>query len=168
MEKIEVFVRGEGIKDTEIVKVPKGGSVTELLEALSKKGINLSQDENPSCLFLEESEEPLRPDQMLAEAGINDKSHVHVHRVRKIEITVTYNGSSETKDFPPSTTLYRIKEWAVSKKVFNLSEVDSAEHVLQISGSNIRPDEDSHIGSLVNYPAQTLSFDLVPKIRVEG
>ena len=45
---------------------------------------------------------------------------------------------------------------------------DAVEHVLQISGSASRPDEDVHLGTLTRAPVCSVSFDLVPKRRVEG
>jgi hypothetical protein len=63
-------------------------------------------------------------------------------------------------------TVHRVKQWAVHE--FGLSKVDATEHVLQLCGSTTRPDEDTHLGALVQYPECRLCFDLVPKQRVEG
>jgi len=49
-----------------------------------------------------------------------------------------------------------------------MSEKDASEHVLQISGTRNSLDVDIHIGTLVKHPACHVSFDLVPKVRVEG
>ena len=104
----------------------------------------------------------------LEAAGIRHRGRVHVHRCRKIQVAVNFNGVTESNHFSPATTVGKIKKWAVSKQVFNLSEIDASEHILQICGSNERPDEDTHLGSLVKFPDCKICFDLVAKVRVEG
>ncbi|MGH7618152.1 MAG: hypothetical protein ACREPM_13060, partial [Gemmatimonadaceae bacterium] len=83
-------------------------------------------------------------------------------------VKVFFNGRTIERQFPPAATIGKVTHWAVGKKGFNLDAADAVEHVLQISGSTQRPDEDEHLGTLVNAPTCTVSFDLVPKQRVEG
>ena len=49
-----------------------------------------------------------------------------------------------------------------------MSEDEAGEHVLQIAGTHDRPAPGTHIGSLTNDKADSLSFDLVPDERVNG
>lgn len=166
MDKIEVFLQGEGMKDIVIVRVPKDGFVHELIAAAGEQGLPTDDEGAQAVAFIENSETALDPDLSLEEAGISHRQHVHVHRGRKIEVTVSFNGIQKAREFPPSFTVGKVKKWTV--KEFGMAEVDATEHVLQISGSTIRPDEHTHIGNLVMCPQHQLYFDLVPKIRVEG
>ena len=61
----------------------------------------------------------------------------------------------------------RVFDWAVSKRGFGLTPTDAAEHVLQITGTNVQPDLADHIGSFVDKRC-VVSLSLVPKIRNEG
>jgi hypothetical protein len=56
----------------------------------------------------------------------------------------------------------------VGKQGFNLSEIDAAEHTLQIAGSTSQPDDDAHLGTLTSGAQCEVSFDLVAKVRVQG
>jgi hypothetical protein len=40
--------------------------------------------------------------------------------------------------------------------------------MLQVSGTEQRPDSDTHIGALVKFPNKSLCLDLVPSTRVNG
>lgn len=166
MSKIEVFLQGEGAKDVILVRVPKEGSVHDLLNAAREHGVILDGDGHASAVFIEDREEPVEIDASLEEAGIRHRGHVHVHRAHRIDVSVNFNAMSRARVFPPSATVGRVKKWAI--KEFGMSEKDAADHVLQITGSNLRPDEDIHIGTLVTHPEHRISFDLVPKVRVEG
>jgi hypothetical protein len=166
MKNIEIFVQGEGLKDVVLVKVPEDGSVRDLIEAARGAGAQVHGEDAILLAFIEEAEEPLAADITLKEAGVHYRQHVHVHRTRKIQVTVTFNGRQESGDFPPSATLGRVKKWAT--RAFGMSELDATEHVLQVASSTIQPDEHAHVGTLVVYPNHHISFDLVPKVRVEG
>lgn len=166
MKNIDVFVQAEGLKDVVLVKVPEDGSVRDLIAAVRGEGVQAHGEDAPLLAFIEEAEEPLAAAITLKEAGVHHRQHVHVHRVRKIQVAVTFNGRQESRDFPPSATVGRVKKWAA--QAFGMSELDATEHVLQVAGSTIQPDEHTHIGTLVAYPIHHITFDLVPKIRVEG
>lgn len=168
MEKHEIFVQGEGLKKIELVRVEKSSTVRSLLEATAAKGLVIKDEGEKPGIFLENSDEELDADSSLEKAGIHHRSRVHVHRCRKVHVTVNFKEKQAERDFPPSTTIHHVKKWAVSEAVFNLSEVDASEHILQICGSNDRPDEDVHLGTLVTFPNCKVCFDLVAKMRVEG
>lgn len=166
MERIEVFLQGEGVKDIILVGLPKGSRVRDILAAAGEHGVQLGGDGDPSAVYIEDGEEAINLGTSLEESGIRHRGHVHVHRCHRIEVSVNFNAKTVTKVFPPSATVGRVKKWAV--KEFEMSDKDAAEHALQITGSTVRPDEDIHIGTLVTYPSHQVSFDLVPKVRVEG
>lgn len=165
-KSIELFLQGEGIQDIKLIRVPPDCTVHELIEkALAESGIPHHETEGV-FLFIEDHDEDLNLDASLGKAGIGHRHRIHCHRCRRIEVTVNFNGVSKLHTFSPSTTIKRIKHWADDQ--FGLKGVDATEHALQICGTNTRPDEDVHVGSLVRYPNCKVCFDLVPKKRVEG
>ena len=168
MSEIEVFLQGEGLPEIALVRVPADGTVRTIVEAGQAHGLRVSGGKDRPVVLIEESDEPLDLDTTLEAAGIGHRSRVHVHRCRKIAVTVNFNVHQATDMFPPSTTVGRVKKWADDKKQFNLQGVDATDHLLQLCNSTVRPDEDVHIGTLVQSTSCAVCFDLVPKQRVEG
>ena len=166
MKKFEVFVQMEGVKDILLIELAEDGTVHDLLHAAMEQGKHLGNDEAPAMVFIEDAEDVLELDHRLEKAGIRHRGHVHIHRCNRIEVSVTFNGKKITRAFPPSSTIGRIKKWAA--KEFGMTEKDASEHVLQVSGATATPDEDTHLGTLVTHPNCHISFDLVPKVRIEG
>jgi len=164
-EDIELFVQGEGIRDIVLIKAKKGGAVRDILVAAREAGLSVVEG---VVLWIEDEESPIDLDAPIASTQIRHLGRVHLHRCRKVAVNVTFNGVQKAETFPPATTMKRVKRWAVGPKGFNMSDVDAAEHVLQLTGSAERPDEDIHIGTLVTGSQCSVSFDLVPKVRVEG
>ena len=167
MAETELFVQGEGMRDIALVRVPEGGTVRDVVEAARVHGLRAEDGEAPN-VTVENDDAELDLDASLSAAGIAERGRVHVHRCKRVAVSVNFNAGQKTDDFPPSTTVKRLKKWAEGKKGFDLSEADAADHLLQVCGSAERPDEDTHIGSLVEVPDCSLCFDLVPKSRVEG
>lgn len=168
MTTIEIFVQGEGIPDIALVRVPGDGTVGDIVEAGRAQRRPGAGDAGQLVVFLEDEEEALDPAATLAAAGIRHRGRVHLHRCHRVAVTVNYNGRQIVRDFPPSTTVRRVKRWVDSKEGFDLRGVDATEHLLQVCGTTVRPDEDTHIGTLVTLPGCPLCFDLVAKQRVEG
>ena len=164
-EEIELFLQGEGIRDIVLIQVSKGGRVGDVLAAARAAGLSVAEG---VALSLEDEESAMDLEALIGSTSIRHRSRVHVHRCRKVAVTVSFNGVQKAETFPSAATMKRVKQWAVGKKGFEMSDVDAAEHVLQLSGSSERPDEDIHIGTLVQAPHCSVSFDLVPKVRVEG
>lgn len=163
--EFELFVQGAGVHEITLIRVPQVGHVADILIAGRAAGLVVSDD---MSVYIEDDEAALSPDSLLSATPIRNRSRVHVNRCRKVNVSVTFNGKEISETFPPAATMKRVKRWAVGSKGFNMSDVDAAEHVLQLSGSAERPDEDIHIGTLVSGAQCVVSFDLVPKIRVEG
>lgn len=165
MKELEIFLQGEGIPKITLVLIPSDGTVRSILETAQSHGFRLDAEDTP-IVMIENSEEVLAPEKRLDKSGIGQRSRVHIHRCRRVEVSVNFNAAQQLHEFPPAATVGRVKQWAVRE--FGLPKVDATEHTLQICGSAIRPDEDTHIGSLVQYPDCSLCFDLVPKQRIEG
>jgi hypothetical protein len=164
-DDIELFLQGEGIRDIVLIRVQKGGAVRDIVAAARAAGLTVADGVE---LFLEDEESTVDMDAPIASTPIRHRGRIHVHRCRKVAVNVTFNGVQKQETFRPAATVKRVKRWAVGKNGFDLSDVDAAEHVLQLSGSSERPDEDIHVGTLVSPPQCSVSFDLVPKVRVEG
>lgn len=167
-ETIDVFVQAEGQSKIATVKVPSTETVRGLINAAEREGMTPTHGSGPTAASLEDAEEPAKLDDTLAQSGIVHRSRLHIHRCRRVDAKVFFNGRTIERQFPPASTIGKITEWAVGTKGFNLDAADAVEHVLQISGTTQRPDEDEHLGTLVNAPTCAVSFDLVPKQRVEG
>ncbi len=167
VSQLEVFVQGEDIREVVLVKVAANGTIRDLVKA-ALPGQQEGKGEHAVTVMLEDSDEALDLNKSLASAGVVQRGRVHIHRCRRVDVTVNFNGKPIERHFPPSATVKRVKKWAVGKKGFDMTDVDAAEHLLQVCNSTVRPDEDTHIGTLVKHPNCSLCFDLLPKIRVEG
>jgi hypothetical protein len=165
MKELEIFLQGEGIPQITLVRVPGEGTVRDILKAALAHGLPVEKNDIP-VILIEDEDEELALDKRLDQVGIGHRSRVHVHRCRKVEVKVNFNGRQEMHKFGPGATVRRVKRWAV--KAFGVPEVDATEHVLQICGTTKRPDEDVHIGTLVSHSDCSLCFDLVPEQRIEG
>jgi hypothetical protein len=168
MEDIDIFVQGEGLSRISLIRIKQDATLEDLVAAAIAQGAYHGINGHECLVSLEEADEPLTPGVTLTSAGIGHRSRVHLHRCRKVDVTVSFNGQQKSRAFSPAATIAWVTKWAVGKQGFDLDEVDAAEHVLQLSGTSIRPDEDAHLGTLVHNPSCVASFDLVPKQRVEG
>lgn len=167
MKKIELFVQGEGIKDIILITVDAIGSARNILMAIKAAGYSLENEEQ-AVVFLEDEDNPIDLDRQIHEVGVQHHNNLHIHSCRQVEVSVNFNGESKMKEFPPSATIKRVKGWATGPHGFNMSKLDASEHALQLCNTSVRPDEDTHIGALISHTNCCVSFDLVPKIRVEG
>lgn len=165
MDKIEIFVQGKGIAGIALVELAGDSVVNDIVTAATHHGLSIVENEKP-LIWLEETDEPLNLQMSLVDAKVKNHSRVQVHTCRHIDVTVVFNGQTQSRSFPPSTTVGKVKKWAVRE--FHLSDADATDHVLQLSGTTTQPSEDIHIGSLVQTSQCSLSFDLLPKSRIQG
>jgi hypothetical protein len=164
MATIKLFLQFEGDRRIELVEIDDTAAVGEILAAAGRAGLP-EDHRGDAVVFMHDCDTPLDPSATLGTVGIRDKQRVHVHRCRKIEVTLHFNERTDKLHYPPSATVERVKRDFVRK--IHMSAVDATEHVLQICGTTDRPEPDIHIGSLVS-GCCTLCFDLVPIKRVEG
>lgn len=166
--ELQLFVQGEGIADIQLVRVAEQSTLRELLKKFSSvfTDTEVASATDEFIFLLEDSERELASDKSLKELGIKNRERVHIHRCRKIKVTVNFNGKEAAETFPPSKTIAKVKRWA--DKEFGIEGVDATEHALQICGTAKRPDDDTHLGTLARRPNCQVCFDLVPKKRVEG
>jgi hypothetical protein len=167
--ELELFIQGEELSEIHLVVINDKSTFATMVESLASKvrgdfvDVATSQD---YCIMLEDESNELPIDQPLGKLGIKHRDRLHIHRCRKIKVTVNFNGRQISESLPPSTTVGKVKKWA--DKHFEIDKIDATEHALQLCGTARRPDEDIHIGALVKKLSCSLCFDLVPKKRVEG
>jgi hypothetical protein len=167
-ETLEVFVQVEGKQQITIVRILAAATVRDLLEEVVRLGLVEAAYRGELIALLEDVEAELRPNDNLHSAGVKNRSRLHFHRCRSIAVTVHFNGQSRQRSFGPSASIAKVFDWIVGSHGFGLTRTDAVEHVLQLSGTSTRPDEDVHVGTLTSAPVCEASFDLVPKRRVEG
>lgn len=163
---IELFLQGEGIEDIKLIHIPQHSTVRELLAKLFAEAGRPEHEAEGLFLILEDQEQELDPNAILHEIGIGHRQRVHCHRCHRIAVTVNFNGAHKEHLFSPATTIGKVKRWADHQ--FGLHGVDATEHALKLCGTDKRPDEDLHLGSLTQHRECKVCFDLVPKKRVEG
>jgi hypothetical protein len=157
---VQVFLQSELLRDVEAVELDAKAGYEALLRACLAK---IGHDGAGMALFVEDDDDEGAAEQL---KHIPDGLRVHLHRQKAIEVTVRYAGRQARRDFQPATTIARVKRWATHELGINAS--DAAELMLQVSGTDIRPDADVHLGSLVVTPHRSVTFDLVPSPRVNG
>jgi hypothetical protein len=148
---MELFVQGEGVRGTELVVLRDEATVGELLRAAHSLG--LPEGVGAIFLFVEgndaaEHDTSEGHGRLLSGIGIGHRRCVHLHRKRRVEVTVHYGMHTATHPFAPVTTVGRVLAWAVEK--FRLDPAQAAEHALQLCGSELVPDADAHIGEFVH------------------
>lgn len=161
--KTNVFYQAEGLADVAMIEVEEGltlGDVRKLIVAAAGLGDEL-------ILFVEDDDEPAKLDEKFPANTTSVGIKLHLHRCRKVHVTVTYNGRAVRHQFSPAATVSKVKKWAAIKQ-FNMTPEEAGEHVLQLSGSYDRPAPNTHIGTLVKHPKCEVSFDLLPDERVNG
>ena len=158
--KIQIFLQSELLRDIEIVEVEADIGHAKLHElCLLKLG---DRRDEIFHLFIEDEEETSIENLVHLPDGLR----LHIHRHKAIDVSVHYAGRNVHHTFKPGTTVARVKRWATHE--LGIAASDAAELMLQIHGTDIRPDTDIHVGSLVEAPKQQIVFDLVPSPRVNG
>jgi len=159
--KIKVFLQSELLNDIEVVEVEAEAGHTALRAACLAK-VNLQPQENV-FLFIEDEDDEHALDKL---KHVDEGLRVHLHHLKSIDVTVRYAGRDVRRAFRPSATVGRVKKWAAHE--LGVAPSDAAELMLQIKGTDNRPDTDVHIGTLIKAPEHTIEFDLVPSPRVNG
>ena len=156
---IRIFLQSEFLDGVEVIELDEHAGHAELRAAILARVGSHSEE---ILIFLEDcdSEHALRDLERLV-----DGLGVHAHRSREIQVVVRYAGRQIHRTFRPSATVAKVKHWALGE--FGIGESDGAELMLQIAGTDIRPDVDVHIGALARHHHEII-FDLVPSPRVNG
>jgi hypothetical protein len=162
MNTIEVFYQGEQIGRVDHLEIPATAILADVKAVIVSK--HHCAD---ALLFLEDGEDAIDEQTPVGKIASATGLKLHVHRCRRIDVTVTFNNDTVERKFAPGTTVARVKRWAAEQK-FKMTPEEAGEHVLQIVGTQERPAPSAHIGTLTSHPACRIAFDLVPNERVNG
>jgi len=159
----QIFLQSELLNDIEVLELRDGASKHDLRQACLDR-VGGPHHAEALFLFIEDDDNENAVDELEA---IVDGLRLHLHRLKSIMVTARYAGRPEQHHtFRPNATVGRVKRWAAH--AFNITPSDAAELMLQIAGTETRPDADVHLGSLVKAPQHQVTFDLVPAPRVNG
>ena len=159
--KVQVFLQSELLGDIEVIEIdPQAGHQALHRACLDKLGAAQADE---FFLFVEDDDDEQPFDKL---DGIPEGLRVHLHRLKGIDVIVRYAGRDVRRPFRPSATVARVKRWATHE--LGVTPSDAAELMLQISGTDTRPDADVHIGALTPAHQRHITFDLVPSPRVNG
>lgn len=115
-DEIEILVEGEGLAEVEAIRILVGSAASEIVAAVAVKG---GFPVEGAILFVEDCDEPIDLAIVVLDEEVSGKVH-HVHRARKIEVGVFYQGRRIERRFAPSTRVQRVLDWAVSRDGFNI------------------------------------------------
>lgn len=163
MKAFGIFYQREGTPEIEHVEVDSAQAVRDLKDVIRAK----HGGEPAEFLFLEDADEPLGDDVIIESLAGPRGAKVHVHRCRRVAVSIHFAGRTLEYAFGPGATVGRLKHWAAVEEL-GMSKEDASEHVLQITGTTERPRPSAHVGTLSKCPQCAVSFDLVPEQRVNG
>lgn len=163
MKSIDIFYQGEGIPALEHIEVDEATTFKALLDLIAKKhGLD-----GASLLLLEDEDEPADEKAVVGKKAGCAGIKVHVHRCKKIAVSVHFKDKTVRDDFAPSATIARIKRWAAVRK-FGMTEEEASDHHLQLTGTTDQPDPGTHVGTLTRGRKCEVAFDLVTTPKVNG
>ncbi len=170
MPTVRVYIQSEHFPDIKLIEIDDNASIADLKGAALKQlpagtdisDLELSVEDDADNDDSQTHAQRARVKDLVKEHGIR----VHLHRCKRIEVSVRFGAEEVQHKFPPATTIGRVRQWAGHK--LGMQPSDIAEHVLQIAGTNEQPDVDIHIGTLAKFPKCSVAFDLVPAHRING
>lgn len=170
MPAFRVYIQSEHFPDIKLIEIDDNASVADLKKAALKL-LPAGTDASDLELSVEDNDDdddgPAHAQRALVKDLVKEHGvRVHLHRCKRIEVSVRFGAGEVHHKFPPATTVGRVRQWAGHK--LGMQPSDIAEHVLQIAGTNEQPDVDIHIGTLAKCPKCSVAFDLVPAHRING
>jgi hypothetical protein len=162
MKDIDIFYQVEGVPEIQHISAPPD----EQLAALKARIAAKHSIGDGGSLFPEDADDPADETVTVGSIATPAGAKLHLHRCRRVAVTVAFAGRTLEHSFGPGATVARVKRWAAQQ--LGMSKEDAGEHVLQISGTQDRPTPATHIGTLAKCPACRVAFDLVPDERVNG
>ncbi len=88
--EIEIFVQGNELPEIKLVRVPKSGTIRDVVEAARKEGLPVAADHSDAVVLLKGNDQELDLDHRLEDLGIGHHHHLHCHRRHKHEtVTIT-------------------------------------------------------------------------------
>jgi hypothetical protein len=145
----------------EDVKIVEADLETQVSVLVEQHGGNTDVE-----LWLEDVDEPLARERTLHDCGVEEHDHVHLGRKQRIEAFVRFGGDTIANEFGPSTKFKRVYDWSTGKDGFRLTADQRAKHVFELTGTDIEPEMDEHIGRYAH--DGELRLDIVPTDRHAG
>jgi hypothetical protein len=114
-------------------------------------------------LFLRDEDEPLG-------ATLPKRSNMRLigHRKRTIDVVVRYEHHEKARHFSPAVTVFKVLQWAVSKRAYGLDPIVAAKANLMLPGAEQPLARDKLIGSVVEMHCDRLVLDLTLKDFTNG
>ncbi len=94
------------------VHSPSGLDVQDIDDRTSVKELAALVGLDNSEVWLEDGDEPLDPDNALADV-VSEHGHVHLNRCRRVDVAVNFAGKERSRKFAPSATIQTVRQWAV-------------------------------------------------------
>ena len=123
----------------------------DVLEAV-RRGLALDADD---VLFERDKDDPL-------DGPVKGRKALRlvVHKAKRITVQVRYEHLVKEEEFPPSKTVFKVLQWAVGKKGFNLDPTVAAKANLILPGAQNPLPRDAVIGSFTQPGERVLVLDL--------
>lgn len=157
MDTIRIELAVEDLPDSHSFEVKNADHQAVVSEARTRARL---QDAH---LFERDKEQPVG-----AEVDTKKAISAILHRCKQVRLTIQFEHRTKHEDFPPSATVFRILQWAVSKKGFNLDDTAKAKANLMLPGASAPLPKDAMIGRYVKADQCSLTLDLTLKDFTNG
>lgn len=155
-DAVRVEVSLPSAADPKTLELPGGDGLPDAV----RQALGLGPD---TLLFEIDADEPL------TEAPPGRKAlRLVAHPARLITVEVNYEHRTERKDFPPSKTVFKVLQWAVSKQGFDLDPASAARANLILPGAETPLPREAAIGAYVAPGVHVLVVDLTLKDFTNG
>ena len=153
---VAIEVEGEGTSEFVELKLAESDD----LPAAVRKALDANAD---TLIFERDQDEPIVK---LAKG----RSHMRLvlSKNRKVEVSVRYEHETKMREFAPSATVFKVLQWAISKKGYNLDPVTAAKANLILPGADEPMPRERTIGSYVARGDKTLTVDLTLRDFTNG
>ncbi len=167
-ESLEVFLHGAG--QPRVVAAVLTESLRAVLDrenALPGEGqlVFVGECDGDRGEDEEDVHEPADLDLTLEQLGVKKHGHIHTRTVRRVAVTVYFNGH-KSHQFSPATTIAIVTAWA--KEKFHVDPASGGDLVLALRPGGSHPRPDQHLGELLPAGSHALEFDLVREVTPQG
>lgn len=160
--KNTIHVHFSGQKEVSGFELTDEETVGSLIQRLCNEGHLRDFKPEEWSICVEDSDAELEHDCRL-ERGKHKR--IHISRCRKVEVSISFNGTTKAHPFAAATTLRKVIEWARDK--FGVDKKEKL--VLRLDNAESEPlDPDSHVGSYASHPNCLSSFFLTPSPKIQG
>ena len=95
--EIEVFVQGDELPEIKLVRVPKSGTIRDVVEAARKEGLPVAANHADAVVLLKDRDDELGLDESLEDLGIGHHHHLHYrHRHKHETVIITVDNHEKT------------------------------------------------------------------------